>query len=101
MLLLCATTHALEFRAFKSSKSSTSRDYTVAEFDKIWATKLACVKRGSKVLTSSDAFNKMGLKYLDCSSSGANVKLNAKRGIEVIVIKLSDLPTKYVKQLSK
>ncbi len=83
---------------YRTTGKTSTVQLTEEEAKTLWASNVpVCVKNGSKLLGTNQAFEKLGLGYSDCSN-GADTKLvHEKRGFKVIVIKAASLPASMLK----
>lgn len=83
-----------------NGKTATDRDYTAAEVNKAWASKLpVCIKKNAKILGVNQAFLNMKLGYRDCSNGKTAQAFARKNGFSVVVFKAQHLPQAMYNQI--
>jgi hypothetical protein len=90
---------AIELLSYKDSNAGT---VTVSRsaVTKAWnSDQPACLKDAAKLLGVNKAFKSNRLGYRDCSNSAARKKVHSALGFNVVVFKLSDLPTDMIKEI--
>lgn len=97
--ILATTASGIELLSYKDSNTGL-HTYDASTITKIWESDVpACIKDGAKLVGVNSAFKKRNLGYRDCSSSKQRKKIHNALGIQVVYIKLSELPVDMIREI--
>lgn len=97
-LTISLNASALELLSYKNTNSKTVK-YTEASVNEAWNKGPVCIKDGSKILGVNQQFRDAKLGYRDCSVSETAQEKHRLIGVNVAVIKLTELPDTMAKKI--
>lgn len=98
LLTIASKAHAIELLSYKNTATKVTK-YTEASVNEAWSKGPVCIKDGSKILGVNQAFKAKNLGYRDCSVSDTAKEKHRLLGVEVAVIKLTELPDTMAKKI--
>lgn len=99
LVVLSFQANAIELLGYKDTGSGVTV-LSKESVNAVWnSDQPACLKEGGKILGVNKAYRAASLTYADCSTTEKRKRIHKAQGINVTVLKLSELPMDMIKEI--